>query len=73
MATKRKPRPDPLAYRINDVARLLGVHRATVVRWIEAGELDSFKGPGGRTAPVFIPSTSLTDFLDRQQHSARAG
>lgn len=49
-----------LAYRINEVAHLLGVSRRTINRRIEAGELESFKSG----AIVLIPAASLARYMD---------
>lgn len=34
---------EPAVYRLADVARLLGVHRVTVVAWAESGQLPATK------------------------------
>ena len=42
----RKPAMTPLAYRVNDAAAMLGIHRATLWRYIAAGRLPARKlGP----------------------------
>lgn len=33
--------------RISEAARLLGVHRDTIRRWVEEGKLDAIRLPGG--------------------------
>lgn len=64
-------RPAPMAYRLNEVARMLAVSRWTVNRLIDSGELEFVKVPGAKNSPVLIPAASLSAFLDR--HTERVG
>ena len=41
------------------VARRCGVSKVTVLRWIEKGDLDAFKLPGGQNR---VPRDSFRDF-----------
>ena len=53
-----------MAYRQAEVARLVGVSRWTVGRWVDDGELDTIKVPPNT---VLIPAESLRAFLARHQ------
>ncbi len=48
VAARPAPPPARLAYRVAEVAALLGVHRRTVLRAIDKGELQSTRALGVR-------------------------
>lgn len=63
-----------LAYRVSEVADLLGVHRSTVARWVTSGALPHIKpSPGVRLITpaqleAFLTRHTEGDDLARQRH-----
>lgn len=53
-----------MAYRQAEVARMVGVSRWTVGRWVETGELDTIKVPPNT---ILIPAESVRAFLSRHR------
>lgn len=55
--------PEPLAVRIPQAARLIGIGRSTIYQFINAGEIETIKV--GRS--TLIPTDSLRDFIQRRR------
>lgn len=53
---------DRLAYRIDEVAELAGISRATIYRWIAAGKLKTVKIGSIR----LVPERALRSFLENR-------
>jgi DNA binding domain, excisionase family len=53
----------PLAVRIPQAARLIGIGRSTIYQFINAGEIETIKV--GRS--TLIPTDSLRDFIQRRR------
>lgn len=60
--------PDTAWFKINDIAAMCGVARRTVVRWIDAGEIDVVKVG----TVVRITPDAFEDFKRRRQTPAVA-
>lgn len=63
------PRERPiarLAYRVPEVAAMLGVSRSLAYEWVEKGYLPSIRN--GST--VLVPADGLRDWLDRETRRA---
>lgn len=58
-------RADPLAVRIPQAARLLGIGRSTLYQFIASGEIETIKV--GRS--TLIPTDTLRAFIERRRHS----
>lgn len=56
--------PDPIAVRIPQAARLIGIGRSTIYQFINAGEIETIKV--GRS--TLIPTDSLRDFIQRRRN-----
>jgi len=60
--------PVPLAVRIPQAARLIGIGRSTIYQFINAGEIETIKV--GRS--TLIPIDSLRDFIQRRRGNRRS-
>ncbi|QDC37207.1 helix-turn-helix domain-containing protein [Sphingobium fuliginis] len=58
-------RAEPLAVRIPQAARLLGIGRSTLYQFIASGEIETIKV--GRS--TLIPTDTLRAFIERRRHS----
>ena len=54
-------------YTVEEVAKYLGVHHRTVMRWLKAGSLKGYKLGDGRTALLRIPKAEVKKFLDKHK------
>lgn len=59
------PEQQPLAYRVADACRAIGVGRTRLYELIAAGKIEA-RSCGGRT---LIPASSLREFLDGLPHA----
>jgi excisionase family DNA binding protein len=64
-----QPNPgEPLAVRISQASRLLGIGRSTLYQFINAGEIETIKV--GRS--TLIPTESLHAFIERRRRQSRS-
>ena len=52
---------------VQEVAQLLRVHKRSVGRWLDSGELVSFKFGDSRSCTVRIKQTDLNEFLAKKR------
>lgn len=54
-------------FTLEQAAQYFGVHKRTVLRWLEKGSLKGYKLGEGRTALLRIPKSEVKKFLDKHK------
>jgi excisionase family DNA binding protein len=67
IASSERPSNGP--FRVGQVAEMLGVHRNTVLLWIDSGALSAFRTEGGHFR---IFASAIDAFIDRKVDTLRA-
>ncbi len=60
-------------YSVTELAQMLNVHRATILNWIAAGELDAVRAGLRPKSPYLVPREEVERVLEELRLSDKGG